>query len=62
MGKELAQSDMPVKRKIQKTIRKCHFPEISIYRLYDNFFFWPYNGEIQKVIWPDEGLILHFDA
>ena len=45
MEKELAQSDIPVKRKIQKTIRKYHFREI-----------WPYNGEIQKVIWPVGGL------
>ena len=28
MGKELAQSDIPVKRKIQKNIQKCHYPEI----------------------------------
>ena len=35
MEKELAQSDIPVKRKIQKTIRKCHFPEKG------TFFFGP---------------------
>ena len=34
--KELAQSDIPVKRKIQKTIRKCDFPEIWHFRM----FFW----------------------
>ena len=28
MEKKLAQSDIPVKRKIQKTIRKYHFPEV----------------------------------
>ena len=28
MEKELAQSDIPVKRKIPKTIRKYHFPKI----------------------------------
>ena len=28
MEKELAQSDIPVKRKIKKTIQKYHFPEI----------------------------------
>ena len=27
MEKELAQSDLPVRRKIQKTTRKCHFYE-----------------------------------
>ena len=27
MEKELAQSDIPVKRKIQKNIQKYHFPE-----------------------------------
>ena len=58
MEKELAQSDIPVKRKIQKTIRKYHISEslIPIYKVYDNFFFLPYNGEIKKVIWPVGGL------
>ena len=33
MEKELAQSDIPVKRKIQKTIRKYHFHEIWYFRM-----------------------------
>ena len=31
--KELAQADILVKRKIQKTIRKYHFPEIWYFRM-----------------------------
>ena len=33
MEKEIAQSDLPVKRKIQKTIRKCYFSEIWHFRI-----------------------------
>ena len=32
MEKELAQSDLPVRRKIPKTTRKCHF--------YEKQYFW----------------------
>ena len=32
MEKELAQSDLPVRKKIQKTTRKCHF--------YEKQYFW----------------------
>ena len=49
MEKELAQSDIPVKRKIKKTIQK--------YQISRKLFFGPYNGEIQKVIWPVGGFI-----
>ena len=33
MEKELAQSDIPVKRKIQKTIRKCQISEKWHFRM-----------------------------
>ena len=36
MEKELAQSDIPVKRKIQKTIRKYYFPnDLNIIRFWN---------------------------
>ena len=38
MEKELAQSDTPVKREIQKTIRKCHFPEIWHFQMVFGIF------------------------
>ena len=38
MEKELAQSDIPVKRKIQKTIRKCHISEIWHFGWFFGFF------------------------
>ena len=31
MEKELAQSDLPVRRKIQKNNRKCHFYEKTLF-------------------------------
>ena len=42
MEKELAQSDIPVKRKIQNTIQNCRFPEI--------WHFWPIGGHWKKRI------------
>ena len=53
MEKELAQSDIPVS---EEKNPKNH-PKIPIYKVYDNFIFWPFNGEIQKVIWPVGGRI-----
>ena len=36
--KELAQSDLPFRRKIQKTTRKCHFYEKQYFRVVFGIF------------------------
>ena len=59
MEKELAQSDLPVRRKIQKTTRKCHFYEKQYFRV----VFWTFLllvklvSPIELIIFP---LVLYF--
>ena len=38
MEKELAQSDIPLKRKIQKTVQKYHFLKYGIFGWFFGFF------------------------
>ena len=56
MEKELAQSDIPVKRKIQKTIRKYTFLKYGIFRWFFGFFS-SLVCRIELILFP---LLLHF--
>ena len=69
--KELAESDIPVKRKIQKTIRKYHFPpvcriELILFPLLLYFspdrFQYPYIKFTTTFFWPYNGEIQMFKS
>ena len=56
MEKELAQSDIPVKRKIQETIRKCQISGKWHFRMVFGFFS-SLVCQIELILFP---LVLHF--